>query len=295
MISLSAKLGIGTVQWGMNYGVSNNNGQTSQFEAVKILGAAHTAGVSLIDTASLYGDAESVLGNADLSNFLVVTKTPCFSSKRITHKDVNALKSAFASSLSKLNLSSIYGLLVHDASNIYAPGGELLVDALVSLKRESKVQKIGFSAYTHSQIHKACQCFKPDIVQVPVNVFDQRLVSDGTIKSLFQSGVEVHARSIFLQGLLLMATNSIPPYFSPWTNHIQAWHDVCESLNLLPQIVALQWACSIPYISYALVGIQNHLQLHELTSVPQISLPIDQLRDLSSDEEGLLNPILWRL
>ena len=173
MIARFPKLGIGTVQWGMNYGVSNEYGQTSLCEALKILGLAQAAGVSLIDTASLYGDAENVLGHADLSDFRVVTKTPKFSSSRITQNDAKALVGSFTSSLSRLNQSSVYGLLVHDASNVYSPGGDLIVDALESLKQDSKVQKVGFSAYDKSQIEKACQCFKPDIIQLPVNVFDQ--------------------------------------------------------------------------------------------------------------------------
>lgn len=289
-----SKIGIGTVQWGMRYGVSNTNGQTSPQEAGSILKLAKEAGIKLVDTASLYGNAEVVLGESSLEPFLVVTKTPRFDNRKINKDDAIHLLNAFQASLSRLNVQSVYGLLIHDATNITSPGGEYLVEALKELQHQKRVLKIGFSAYESSQVEHACEYFSPDIVQVPINVFDQRLILDGTIQHLSKLGVELHARSIFLQGLLLMEPASVPAYFSPWIRHIESWHNLCSRIGILPQVAALEWACNIPEISYALIGIQNASQLNELIS-SSVEFHFEDFSLLARSEKELLNPSLWAI
>ena len=286
------KLGIGTAQWGMKYGVSNDYGQTSLPEAIGILHLAKEAGIKLVDTAAMYGNAEAVLGKTSLEPFLTVTKTPHFLSNKISKNDAVSLLESFYKSINALNVTSVYGLLIHDASNIFAPGGEYLVEALKELQQQKKVLKIGFSVYNSLQVERACACFLPDIIQLPINVFDQRLLLDGTIKRLCESGVEIHARSVFLQGLLLMKPISVPTYFIPWIKHIESWHKLCSKSNILPQIAALHWVCSIPEITYALVGIQNVSQLNELIYCSS-DLPIEDFISLARTENELLNPSLW--
>ena len=130
------KLGIGTAQWGMKYGVSNDYGQTSLPEAIGILHLAKEAGIKLVDTAAMYGNAEAVLGKTSLEPFLTVTKTPHFLSNKISKNDAVSLLESFYKSINALNVTSVYGLLIHDASNIFAPGGEYLVEALKDLQQQ---------------------------------------------------------------------------------------------------------------------------------------------------------------
>lgn len=294
MNKYSSKIVIGTAQWGLNYGISNSHGQTSISEAQNILATAQQAGITLIDTASLYGNAEAVIGKINSSKFLISSKTPHFHSESITGSDVDLLTGTLEATLKQLNRSSLYCLFVHNVDDILAPGGALLIDALRDLKAQNKFLKIGISVYEASQIERALKLFTPDVIQLPLSIFDQRLLLDGTIKRLFKLGVEIHARSIFLQGLMLMDTAIIPSYFAPWLNHIKFWHRLCSDNKILPQVAALRWACGIEEISYIVVGIQNKAQLEELIYSPG-ELPTQSYDFLAQNDEKFLNPMLWNL
>jgi aryl-alcohol dehydrogenase-like predicted oxidoreductase len=288
----ASKIGLGTAQWGMQYGISNRQGQTSPEEVKRILQAAHKAGISLLDTACLYGNAEQVLGGSDLTAYRVITKTPKFRNECILSTEADELVRTFHESLQKLGLNSTYGLLLHDVNNIFAPNGSRLVNALEQLKSQRLVSKIGISAYNSSQIHKTLDHFKPDIIQLPVNVLNQRLILDGTIAHLSQLGIEVHARSAFLQGLLLMNVNDIPKYFEPWMPILMRWHGACRNQLVSPLHAALGFVCSLKEITYTLVGIQNLSQLKEIieTSTVLDGFDFDQF---SSNDANLLDPTFW--
>ncbi len=286
------KLGLGTVQWGMDYGISNRQGQTSSQEVTSILNAAYRAGISLVDTASLYGSAEQVLGGSNLTAFKVVTKTPKFQNNSITSSDTDNLKKGFHASLQKLGLNSVYGLLLHDVNNIFAREGSRLVNALDQLRSEGLVLKIGVTVYSSLQIYKTLDYFKPDIVQLPINVLDQRLVHDGTLTHLSRLGIEVHARSVFLQGLLLMDAKAIPNSFQPWLPILMKWHQACRDHAVSPLDAAISYVCNLPDVSFALVGVQNLSQLKEIT-VASGSVDGFDFNQLSCNDANLLDPTTW--
>lgn len=290
----ASKLGLGTAQWGMQYGVSNKQGQTSPEEVREILKVAYSAGISLLDTASLYGNAEQALGQSNLSSFRVITKTPKFGKDLVSKADVEYLVQTFTTSLQKLGLKSIYGLLIHDAEDIFASNGSHLIAALEELKSQEFISKIGVSVYSSSQISRALDLFNPDIIQLPINVLDQRLIQDGTIAHLSGLGIEVHARSAFLQGLLLMRINDMPTYFQPWTPLLSDWQRFCRDQCISPLHAALSFVCGLKGVSYALVGVQNHFQLMEILDNSTVlnSLDFDQF---ASDDLKLLDPSVWSL
>lgn len=293
MNEYASKIGLGTAQWGMSYGVSNRQGQTSPDEVKRILEAAHADGISLLDTASLYGNAEQVLGGSDLTAYRVVTKTPKFSNSVNVRAAADELLRSFYESLQKLRLESTYGLLLHDASNVFSRNGSKLIDSLEQLKSQGLVSKIGISVYGSSQISRALDWFKPDIIQLPVNVLDQRLIHDGTIAQLSQLGIEVHARSALLQGLLLMNANDIPKYFEPWMPILLRWHRACRDQMVSPLHAAFGFVCSLKEISYALVGVQN---LNQLKEIIEASKPVQDGFDFdqfSSSDANLLDPSAW--
>ena len=295
MNKYASKLGLGTAQWGMQYGVSNKQGQTPLDEVHAILKVARNAGISLLDTASLYGNAEQALGKSQLSSFRVITKTPKFGNDLICQADVNCLVQAFTISLQKLCLKSAYGLLIHDVNNIFALNGSRLVDALEQLKSQGLVSKIGISVYNSRQITKALDYFKPDIVQLPINVLDQRLIQDGTIAYLSSIGIEVYARSVFLQGLLLMNINDdMPKYFEPWIPLLSKWHQFCSDQLISPLHAALSYACGLKGISYVLVGVQNQNQLKEILD-DSTSLNPSDFDQFASDDLKFIDPSMWSL
>lgn len=294
MSKYASKLGLGTAQWGMKYGVSNTQGQTPLEEVNRILRVARRAGISLLDTASLYGNAEQTLGHFDLSSFRVITKTPRLGKDFVSKADVENLVQTFFASLQKLGLKSIYGVLLHNAEDIFAPHGTQLIDALERLKSQGLISKIGVSIYDSSQIKKALDIFKPDIIQLPINVLDQRLIQDGTIAHLSGLGIEVHARSAFLQGLLLMSSNDRPPYFEPWAPLLSRWQRFCSDQLTSPLHAALGFVCGLKDVSHALVGVQNQHQLKEILD-NSTTLDYSDFDQFASDDPKLLDPSVWSL
>lgn len=287
------KLGLGTVQWGLNYGISNHRGMTSSDEVASILVAARSNSVSVLDTASLYGSAEVTLGANRLDSFNVVTKTPRFSTSLIEEDQAKELISTFECSLKNLGLENIYGLLAHHADDLLVEGGERLIKAMQQLKEKGKVDRIGVSIYDGSQIERVLKLFKPDLVQLPLNVFDQRLIRGGHLQRLKDSGVEIHVRSVFLQGLLLMPLDSLPIYFEPIRHLLCRWHERVQERGMSNAQAALSFVRDIPEVDVVLVGIESTDQLMECIQDFSVDMVFDAT-GLACDDPKFINPALWR-
>jgi aryl-alcohol dehydrogenase-like predicted oxidoreductase len=293
MANLVAKIGLGSAQWGMNYGISNTTGKVSPQEIEKILAFARESGIRAIDTAPIYGDAELQIGKYDLSSFAITTKTPRFSSNVISMNTAGTLRASLLSSRRFLG-QNIYGLLVHNADDLLKPNGGILIEELQLLKHEGLVKKIGVSIYTADQVNKIITCFVPDIVQLPLSVFDQRLVHDGTLATLRSMGVEIHARSALLQGVLAMQEYNLPEYFSPWKQHINEWYSFCRSMSMPPAHAAIAFVCSIQEIDFCILGIDRLSQLIDiLNGIGSTSL--FNASSFAIKDPGILNPSNWNL
>lgn len=286
------KLSLGSVQWGSSYGVSNINGQTKANEVSKILNEARLKGIKLIDTATSYGAAESVLGNYDLNFFSVVTKTPSFEKSTVTKLDAEKLISKFKQSLKKLNINSCYGLLLHHKEEIFKNGNENLIFALNELKSKGLVKKIGLSIYDSTKINEVVEKLKPDIIQLPLNVFDQRAIQDGTLKYLKSNNIEIHARSIFLQGLLLMPYEKIPIFFKKWSHKFKEWERICLEKKMNFVEVALNFVINQKDVDYCIIGIESLKQLRQCILATEKTIKIDVSKLACKDIE-LINPTNW--
>lgn len=289
-----SKLGLGTVQWGTTYGVANRQGMTPAAEVGRILSAARRAAVSVLDTAALYGEAESALGVHDLTDFRIVTKTPRFATTSITETQADELLNTFHCSLEKLGVDAVYGLLVHHTDDLLAPGGSRLVEALRSLQAAGKVARVGVSIYDRMQLDAVFQVFSPEIVQLPVSVLDQRLIVDGSLTLLHSRGVEIHTRSVFLQGLLLMMPSDLPTYFAPVRPLLQRWHDSCAEQALTPVQAALAFVRDIAEIDYCLVGVQSLAQFEDCVRDFGLAQRFDAT-GLACNDPAYVNPANWRL
>jgi len=294
MTARTTKIGLGTVQWGVNYGIANREGMPASKEVGRIMSAARAQGVTVVDTASLYGAAEEVLGQQELSEFRVVTKTPRYSRDLITASDADDLVKVFKRSLDRLRVPSVYGLLAHHANDLFSRGGENLIDAMWRLKRSGYVRRIGVSVYDGRQVDALLKRFTPDIVQLPVNVLDQRLICDGTLPKLQALGVEVHARSAFLQGLLLMPPNELPEYFMPWRKQLENWNAACVDQGILPLHAALSFVCDIAAVNCCVIGVQTKIQFDECVRDLDM-LPRFDATGMASSDPARLNPSNWRL
>lgn len=288
------KFGLGTVQWGMDYGVSNDEGMTSAAEVGRILAAARMARVGVIDTAALYGEAEAALGRHRLDGFRIVTKTPRYARAVITAADADDLVDTFNRSLLRLNVPSVHGLLSHHADDLLAPGGERLIDAMRELQSAGRVSRIGASIYDGAQITALLERFTPDIVQLPINVLDQRLIADGSLSLLHERGVEVHARSAFLQGLLLMPPDALPSFFKPVRSRIEAWRAACHAQAMTPVQAALSFVCDLEAVDCCLVGVQSLAQFETCVRDLGVAGRFDA-SGLAINDATFVNPANWRL
>ena len=262
------KLALGTVQFGLNYGVSNTQGQVLPPEVGRILEYANSAGISLLDTAQGYGDSERVLGQYDLSTFKVVTK----------------VKGSFdlAPSLKNLHVESIYGLMLHDENELNPDTWHWLSEC----KAKGLVEKIGVSVYSPARLAQIIAEYPIDLIQLPVNLLDQRFIS--LLPELKARKVEIHARSAFLQGLLLQPPDQINPYFDPI-------RPVLEKIpeDRLP--FALQFVHTIPEIDQVVVGVTSLLELQQIVvALSRKTVPIEANQFIISDDKFIL-PQNWKL
>jgi aryl-alcohol dehydrogenase-like predicted oxidoreductase len=282
------------VQWGLPYGVANAAGQTSRAEARSILQQARNRGIRFIDTASQYGEAEAVLGENELEGFRVITKTPSFRAATIDASHVAKLVSTFEASLSRLAQSDLYGLLLHHADDLLVPGGTQLLAAMEALKAQGRVSKVGISVYDGRQIDAILRVFRPDIVQLPLNVLDQRLLRSGHLERLKEAGAEIHVRSVFLQGLLLMPLDRLPAYFAPIRPLLSRWHDAARDQGVTTTQAALAFVRSLPWVDVVLAGVESQAQL-AATHADYLALPGFDASGLACDDPHFVNPMHWQL
>lgn len=288
------KLSLGSVQWGSSYGISNVYGQTNVNEVSKILNEARQKGIRLIDTATSYGNAEEVLGKHNLNFFSIVTKIPKFEKNIIFKSEVDNFVLTFQQSLKKLNQSSCYGLLLHHKDDVFKKGSEYFIQVLNDLKFRGLVKKIGVSIYDSKKIEDLIEKLNPDIIQLPLNVLDQRVIQDGTLKYLKSKNIEIHARSVFLQGLLLMPTEKMPLFFKTWSKKLYEWKRLCFEKNVNFLEAALNFVIKQKNIDYCLVGVENLNQFKECILATKSHVALD-FTQLACNDTKLINPINWRI
>ena len=293
-MSFINKLGLGTVQWGLPYGIANLYGVTTPETVTALLNKARYYGIDVLDTASLYGDSEAVLGKNSLVGFRVVTKTPSFSKDHISEVEVDKLVATFMHSSELLKCEKIYGLMIHHVKDLLVPGGEMLLAAMMQLKDKGLVKKIGVSVYDAMQVDAVLKVFTPDLIQLPLSVLDQRLLISGHLEHLKNKGVEIHVRSVLLQGLLVMPVNNIPIFFEPIRPLLTRWHFAAREQGLTVNQAALSFVKNIPFVDTVIVGLDNLTQFHSCVDDFMLEKFFDAT-GLACSDPLFVNPSLWKL
>jgi len=279
------KIALGTVQFGVDYGINNTDGQIHLGEARKILKLARESGINILDTAYEYGNSEEVLGKIGVDDCQIITKTSSL------ENGIGQVINDFYQSLEKLNINKVAGLLIHNFHDIQHPQFNDLFKQLKDLKRQGIIQKIGFSTYTPNQVDFLLDNFDFDLVQLPFNVFDNRLVQGGQLRNLKECGVEIHARSIFLQGVLLNFKN-LSNYFITWKEQFMQYQTMAKEDGLSLLEYALNFALNTTEIDKVLVGVDNEKQLREIIQSVKRS---SDLAPYPINEVELLDPSVWKV
>ncbi|MFL2653720.1 MAG: aldo/keto reductase [Dehalococcoidia bacterium] len=287
------KLALGTVQFGTDYGI-NSGIKVDPNEVTNIINCARNNDISLLDTAQLYGSSEKVLGDVNTQDFDIVTKSRGFDQEAITEKEAMFVINDLHKSLKLLKQKSLYAFLVHHGEDLLKPGGEMIFNQLQTLKKQGLVNKIGISAYIDNQLIEIIDRFDIDIIQLPMNILDSRLINNGLLNKIYAKGIEIHTRSVFLQGLLLMDLDKRPKYFERWSSLWKFWNEWLADNKLSPLEASIRYMIAKPEISRVLVGVDNKDQLQSIINAVDGNLPPIP-KELSTNDPDLLNPGNWKV
>lgn len=285
-----SRLALGSVQFGMAYGVANQTGAIADAAVSEILTCARKNKITTIDTAIAYGESEQRLGYFGVSDFQVISKLP--SVPVGCHDIFNWVSNSYAASLKRLKIKKSYGFLLHYPQDLFEKNGPKLYAAMLELKHSGCVEKIGVSIYDPKELDLLLANYDFDIVQAPFNIFDGRLIETGWLSRLAKKNIELHVRSVFLQGLLLMSKDDRPRKFNRWG---QLWAEFDTWMDL-HQLTALQaclgYAFSFPEISKIIIGVDslNHLTQCLKSEIIDIPQPPSSLQ---CSDLNLLNPSNW--
>lgn len=285
------KLAIGTVQFGMKYGVANTETTVTENVVKAIINHAIKTNIDTLDTAAVYGSSEVVLGKLGVGDFKLISKLPSYSNSKV--KASSWVMHFIEQSLNNLCCNSIHGLLLHQPLDLIGPHGNEIYRTLQHLKSKGIVKKIGISIYSPDDLDSLSD-FRFDIVQAPMNLIDRRLKHSGWLEKLKKRGTEVHIRSAFLQGLLLMPIDKRPNYFLPWKDILNEFDVWVASQNLTPLEACFGHLNTHSEIDRIIVGVNSVSQLKEviLASItPAILVP----ESIQTNDTDFINPSKWAL
>ena len=279
---------LGGAQLGLPYGILNGGETLSREEVARILDTAAGHGIDSIDTAIAYGQSESIIGETSQNRFKIISKLPPLP------LDVsNVFEWVLAqveASLSRLKCTSLDALLLHRPQDLTEAHGAELFAAISSLKIEKTIQRFGVSIYTPDELNGIIGTFDIDVVQAPLNVFDRRIL--GVIGQLSALNIEVHVRSVFLQGVLIAKPEDRPQRFNQWSEHFAMFDEWVNSSGMSAMACCLGFALQQPGIAKLVIGTKSAKSLTEImTSIP--NTPIEVPAQLQSSVETLIDPRFW--
>ena len=284
-----ATLGLGSAQFGCDYGISNTRGRVSEDEVRQILSLAADCRITQIDAAHYYGDVERILGRCwpFPSPFKPQVRT-----LRL-EKGLEWLESRLRRSIDHMGLARIHAALVDNAEDLVGAEGDALWARLEKLKAEGLVAKIGISATCNDEPVLLAKRFKPDIMQVPVSILDQRLVKNGAIAQLAGLGVEVQARSVFLQGLIFLPREALPPNLAPIGPHLSRMRRIMAECGADPLHAALSYALNLEGVSTVIVGVASAAELRAIVAASERKAPRVMYDMMALNDEIALDPNQW--
>lgn len=287
MANLKHKIAIGTAQFGLDYGIANNSGRVSYSEINSILDLAHNNQIYTLDTAKSYGDSEKYIGNylkKRKTNWEVITK--------IRNIEINIIDQIMDSE-KKLTIKPKI-LLAHTA-NIFLNSDFQL--KLNEIKNKQIINKIGVSLVNENEISQILQSkYTPDVVQLPMNILDTKLYRHGVLNKLKENNIEIHVRSVFLQGLFFLNKNILENKFKEVIPYLEKLNSISANAGLNIAELSLLWVLSLNEVSKVIIGVDNAKQLKNhlnIISKKVDSALFDEALFIHFDNEKILTPSLW--
>jgi uncharacterized protein len=301
MIDLSKKLVLGTVQFGLDYGINNFNGKPERQKSLEMLNYACEAGIRNFDTAYAYGYSEEILGeflqnNNYAEEIKVITKLKPNIISEHNGDPYDIIAQNLKESLNRLKRNYVDGYLFHTPAYVKDNN---LVNILIKLKEEGFIRNIGVSIYEEADAVYASNLPAIDYVQIPYNIFDQRLDKIDFFRIAKESGKKVFARSAFLQGLFFMPEEKIPPHLENVKIYFRELDKVIAKYDLSRQQIALLFSLKNKNIDYVVFGVDNIKQLKENVDIARQNIDCEgciiELRDkFAKVEKNIIFPSLWK-
>ena len=279
---------LGGAQLGLPYGILNGGETLSREEVACILDTAVDHGIDSIDTAIAYGQSESIIGENSQNRFNIISKLPPLP---VDISNVSEwVHSQVQGSLSRLKCTSLDALLLHRPQDLTGAQGAELYAALGSLMAEKMIHRFGVSIYSPDDLEGIIGTFDIHVVQAPLNVFDRRIL--GVTNQLSALNIEVHVRSVFLQGVLIANPKDRPQRFEPWSEHFALFDEWVRSSGVSAMACCMGFALQQPGIAKLVIGTTSAKSLDEImNSIPNSVLEVPA--HLQSSVEQLIDPRFW--
>lgn len=295
------QLCLGTVQFGMDYGIRNQKQPTLE-ESIEMLDCATQNGIDNIDTANAYGTAEDVVGAflkrktiAREKLFIVSKFRPNLLDDHKEEAYYEIMKKNLENTLQRLGVDYLDAYLLHSARYVY---NEAILDTLARMKIEGYVRNVGVSVYEVDEAIKCIESEKTNFMQLPYSIFDQRMRNGNVFEMAKNSNTQIHARSAFIQGLILMTEEEVPEYLAKAKPIIRKIDEICKKHHLSRIELAMGFVKKQSEISHLVFGIDNIAQLKENIQVFQKDISDDlidsiaiEFRDIEAD---IVMPSLWK-
>ena len=279
---------LGGAQLGLPYGILNGGETLSREEVARILDTAVDHGIDSIDTAIAYGQSESIIGETSQNRFNIISKLPPLP---VDISNVSEwVHSQVQGSLSRLKCTSLDALLLHRPQDLIGAQGAELYAAIGSLMAEKMIHRFGVSIYSPDDLEGIIGTFDIHVVQAPLNVFDRRIL--GVTDHLSALNIEVHVRSVFLQGVLIASPQDRPHRFEPWSEHFALFDEWVRSSGVSAMACCMGFALQQPGIAKLVIGTTSAESLDEImNSTPNSVLKVPT--HLQSSVEQLIDPRFW--
>ncbi len=289
-MSETTRLSLGTAQFGLPYGIANSDGKVPTSEAGQILDRAYQHGIRNLDTASLYGSSEAVIGSSDKHDWAITTK---IAGLPADCGDVAGwVEGELKASLNTLRIEAVDTVLLHRPDDLLGPSGPELYDALAACRANGLCKRLGISIYSADELGPYLEHYALDTIQLPFSLVDRGLVTTGRARKLGEAGIRIQVRSIFLQGLLLMGvTEQVQrfPHAEPLWRAFAAW---CSEQGVTAHEACVRFAFGQADLDAIIVGVDSAAQLDALLKMVGAG-PLPVPEDLATTDCDIIDPRRW--
>ena len=281
---------LGSANFDHIYGVKKNIIKKNEIK--KLFDLAFKKKVRTIDTSPTYSHSEKIIGVLNNNRFKIISKIPKLP-KNIKKKNIQKwLNTIVTTSLKNLKIKKFECLLVHNSESLLTKNGSEIYKSIKNIKTKGLTKKIGVSIYDFDVLEKILNKFKFNLIQAPFNVLDQRLVEKERLIKLKKQNIEVHVRSIFLQGILLLKKNLLSKELKSFNKELIVWKNWLKKNKLNALQVCLLHVLNHNKLDGIVVGCDSKNQLSEILKVKKIKNNIS-LAGLNIRNKKLIDPRKW--